>query len=120
MGTAKADSIRDISMRAKMEQAYDRLLALLGIESGNESRKTSRIIKEAIRAFAADCEKPALWCYGEHTRMLMTDYVFEMKNVKYIIDEFCTGDGGFEIIRSKEIEEKEIDGIIISSFKYRK
>nr|WP_300813274.1 sulfatase-like hydrolase/transferase [uncultured Acetatifactor sp.] len=120
MGTAKADNIKYTPVRTKMEQAYGQLLALLGMEDGNKSRKTSRIIKETIGAFADSCENPALWCYGEHTRMLMTDYVFEMKKVRYIIDEFCAGDGGFEIIRSGEIEEKEIDGIIISSFKYRK
>lgn len=120
MEAAKADSIKDIPMRTKMEQAYGQLLVLLGMENGNESRKTSRIIKEVIGAFVSSCENPALWCYGEHTRMLMTDYVFEMKKVRYIIDEFCTGDGGFEIIRSGEVEDKKIDGIIISSFKYRK
>ena len=95
MGTAKADNIKYTPVRTKMEQAYGQLLALLGMEDGNKSRKTSRIIKETIGAFADSCENPALWCYGEHTRMLMTDYVFEMKKVRYIIDEFCAGDGGF-------------------------
>ncbi|MCR2045725.1 hypothetical protein NSB25_00290 [Acetatifactor muris] len=67
-----------------------------------------------------NCKIPALWCYGEHTRMLMTDYIFEMRRVKYIIDEFYTGDSGFEVITSEKIGEKEIDGIIISTYKYRK
>ncbi|GFI17394.1 hypothetical protein IMSAGC009_02565 [Lachnospiraceae bacterium] len=109
-------------MREQMEQAYESLLKLVGIEMENNKNRTGIIIKNAISDFVHKCKNPAVWCYGIHTHMLMADYIFEMKNVKYIVDEFCTDEsgGGFEIIRSSKIDEKSIDGIIISTFKYRK
>lgn len=109
-------------MREQMEQAYESLLKLVGIEMGNNKNRTGIIIKNAISDFVHKCKTPAIWCYGIHTHMLMADYIFEMKKVKYIVDEFCTEEsgGGFEIIRSSKIGEKSIDGIIISTFKYRR
>lgn len=78
-------------------------------------------IKNLLEEFMQKCQNPAIWCYGNHTKMLMTDFIFECKNVKYIIDEKYknVSSNGFEIISKKDIYNKKIDGIIISSYKYK-
>lgn len=108
-------------MRQEMQTAYAELLKLAGIEQRDTAQNMNYIIKKALADFVKSCRCPAIWAYGVHTRMLMADYIFEMKPVKYIIDEFRTEDaGGYTMIRSSEIPDTNIDGIIISSFKYRK
>ena len=107
-------------MRQEMQTAYAELLKLAGIERRDTAQNINYIIKKALSDFVKSCRCPAIWAYGIHTRMLMADYIFEMKPVKYIIDEFRTEDaGGYVMIRSREIPDTKIDGIIISSFKYR-
>lgn len=108
-------------MCQEMLAAYAKLLELAGMEQQYPTRNLNRIIKKVLSDFVKDCQCPAIWAYGIHTRMLMADYIFELKPVKYIIDEFRMEDaGGYAMIRSGEISDKRIDGIIISSFKYRK
>lgn len=79
------------------------------------------IIKKAVSEFVERCDTPAIWCYGTHTKMLMADFIFELKKVHYIIDNgIGNGTGsGFEIISEGRIAEKKIDGIIISSRIYK-
>lgn len=86
-----------------------------------EQANISQVIKKALAEFTAGCSLPALWCYGEHTKMLMVDFVFEIKNVRYIIDRNRkdSTEGGFQIISEDEICKYGIDGIVISTFQYR-
>ena len=53
--------------------------------------------------------------------MLMMDFIYEMKNVKIIIDtaEKSAVNNGFHIIMPDQIERYKIDGIIISSYVYK-
>ena len=53
--------------------------------------------------------------------MMMADFMFEMKQVKTVIDSKYAGalESGFSIITEEEIEANKIDGIIISSFIYK-
>ena len=108
-------------MRKEMEGAYAELRSLAGVEPEQAEQRINHIIKQALSDFVKSCRCPAIWAYGGHTRMLMADYIFEMKPVRFIIDEFRakTDAGGFTMIHSDEIEDKQIDGIIISSFRYR-
>ena len=57
-------------------------------------------IRESLTGFLSRCATPAVWCYGSHTRMLMADFIFEMKKVKFIIDgKYEQADaGGFCVI----------------------
>lgn len=113
-------NIKKTTLKTQMEQSYDELLSLFNMEAKGKRKEFGIIIRRAIDEFVRSCQTPAIWCYGEHTRMLMTDYIFELKPVRYIIDERYAGTGiGFEVIRSESMEEKHIDGIIISTFKYR-
>ncbi|MCM1121518.1 MAG: hypothetical protein NC416_02935 [Eubacterium sp.] len=51
----------------------------------------------------------------------MSDFMYELKNVKYIVDNYAdkTVDNGFKLIRDGELENLGIDAVIISSFKFK-
>ena len=112
----------DIELKEKLSNQYQQLINKYGFEEGFDGIEMNLEIKEGLSNFLKECNNPAIWCYGQHTKMLMADFVFEMKSVKYIVDENYKSQkvDGFNIIRSEDIKRKRIDGIVISSFKYRK
>lgn len=105
-----------------LEEKYNELISEYGFKVKNDTESISFMIRDALTMFASDCSKMAIWCYGEHTKMLMADFMNELKSVKFIIDEHAenfSDDSGFKVIHSKDLGKYAIDGIIISSFKYR-
>lgn len=108
-------------MKNQLENKYHALTQYFGICDEVFGKKINRLIKETLHQFVNGCKIPAIWCYGKHTRMLMADFIFEMKGVQLIIDENHKGEArsGFLIIGQEQIRENKIDGIIISSFKYK-
>ena len=104
-----------------LKEKYSEITKMLNIDNQASAEKINLIIKKSLENFTRSCQNPAIWCYGKHTKMLMVDYIYEMKNVKYIIDNNVVAESqsGFCIIRQDEIKERKIDGIIISSFKFR-
>lgn len=109
-------------MRELLKHKYEELQEMCGDALQDSSDNINFIIRRSLNRFLGECEQPAVWCYGHHTKMLMADFMFELKKVHYIIDNgIKSGAGsGFELITEGEIEEKGIDGIIISSKLYRK
>lgn len=109
-------------MRELLKRKYEELQEMCGDALQNSSDNINFIIRKSLNRFLSECEQPAIWCYGHHTKMLMADFMFELKKVRYIIDNgIKSGAGsGFELITEGEIKEKGIDGIIISSKLYRK
>lgn len=109
-------------MRELLKRKYEELQEMCGDALQNSSDNINFIIRRSLNRFLSECEQPAIWCYGHHTKMLMADFMFELKKVRYIIDNgIKSGAGsGFELITEGEIKEKGIDGIIISSKLYRK
>lgn len=111
-------------MQEKIVELYNSIMQECGMEVEDDSahKGTYAAIKEYLRKFTESCQNPAIWCYGNHTKMLMADFIFELKKVKYIIDNNLKNASaeGFEFIGEEKVREKEIDGIIISSYKYRK
>lgn len=107
-------------IREMLETKYMELQQELGTTANHKN--IAWILKQAISSFTQQCKNPAVWCYGKHTKMLMADFMFELKKVHYIIDNGIEAgrQGGFEIIGESQLEEKDIDGIIISSRIYRK
>ncbi len=81
----------------------------------------SPYISRYITSFMKTHKRVAIYCYGRHTHMLMIDYIFELKSVVAIIDNYKneSEENGFRIIKDKDIEREKIDGIIISSFVHR-
>lgn len=83
----------------------------------------NKIIKESIINFMKTHNRVAIYGNGLHTEMLMVDFVFELKNVKYIIDNYYSAgnsiSNGYTIIREAELDKHKIDGVILSSYYYR-
>lgn len=103
-------------------EKYSSLMQKYGYKDNSYNGEINTIIRKSISSFVSKCSKAAIWCYGKHTKMLMADFVFELKSIKLIIDEKLKDqeDSGFKFIGSDEIISLEVDGIIISSYKYRK
>ncbi len=78
------------------------------------------VIRESITGFTSSHHNVAIYCNGYHTKMLMADFIFELKDVKTIVDNYCDKGNaeGFEIITADEMESRGIDGVIISSYDY--
>lgn len=108
-------------MKELLKERYKELLWMFQITDPEDDRNSKLIIQNVIDLFMKRCKKPAIWCYGYHTKMLMADFMFELKKVKYIIDNNVKHQikSGFEIIQENQIQEKQIDGIIISTWIYR-
>ncbi|MDE7177478.1 MAG: hypothetical protein K2O59_06640 [Lachnospiraceae bacterium] len=105
-----------------IEEKYKHVLSEYGFTELNSAVNVNYLVKDALASYVSSCKKPALWCYGRHTKMLMADFMSELRSVKYIIDERADeykGDSGFQVINKREIIDNEIDGIIISSYKFR-
>ena len=75
-------------MQEKIVELYNSIMQECGMEVEKDSahKGTYAAIKEYLRKFTESCQNPAIWCYGNHTKMLMADFIFELKKVKYIID----------------------------------
>lgn len=108
-------------MKEYLIEQYNNLLHKYNFSTQEFDQKINSIIRVRIKEFVDSCDVPAIWCYGKHTRMLMADFMFEMRKVRYIIDANFAGEteSGFEVIRKEQIEQFHIDGIIISSFVYK-
>ncbi len=108
-------------MRELLKEKYNELEKLCRLDTSMAYADIAVILREAICNFMEQCSRPAIWCYGMHTKMLMADFMFELKKVRFIIDNGIESgeESGFEIIDESRIVEKQIDGIIISSRIYR-
>ena len=109
-------------MQSKIEQKYNNLFEKYLLEKPLEAKKVNLIIKKSIQDFLAEAKNPSIYCYGGHTKMLMADFIYELKPIKYIIDNYTTSSDntGYKFIKDDEIEDQKIDSVIISSFKFRK
>lgn len=108
-------------MREKLEQKYESLFRNYNFERPIQSHSISAIIKNSLREFLENSKNPAIYCNGGHTKIFMSDFMFELKKVKFIVDNYAeiSDDNGFKLIRDDEIEKNGIDAIIISSFKFK-
>lgn len=108
-------------MRKQLNQEYEKLFENYHLDKTIETGDICRVISKSLRTFLAECKTPAIYCYGGHTKMLMADFMCELKNVKYIVDNYSKEQEGkgFNIIQDEDLEEYGIDGVIISSFKFK-
>lgn len=104
-------------MKGLLKEEYGKLEEICGVVIHSEQKNINLIIQNALTLFLNQCEKPAIWCYGIHTKMLMADFIFCLKKVRYIIDNGIESkdDNGFKFITEHEILKNGIDGIVISS-----
>jgi len=103
-----------------LKYKYEALREYCGVKSMQEGNIYA-IIRTALSSFTDRCDNPAIWCCGRHTKMLMSDFIYELKKVRYIIDNKAENmeGSGFEIINEDGIRDKGIDGIIVSSYVYK-
>lgn len=110
-------------MRTELENKYDQLFTKYNIEKPLDAKTINSAIKSSLKDFLKNVNNPAIYCYGGHTKMLMADFIFELKKVKIIIDNYnyeaSSGEEGFKFICDDDIETSKIDAIVISSFKFR-
>ncbi len=104
-----------------LQEKYSALQKKFNFGFSQSNEGINAVIKNSICKFVERCNRPAIWCYGKHTKMLMTDFMFELKKVHYIIDNGIQNrdESGFEIIDENGIRDKQIDGIIVSSWIYK-
>lgn len=110
------------SIGKELEKQYYNLFEKYQLEQPLNSQNIISIIRQSLHNFLLDAEKPAIYCNGGHTKMLMADFVYELKKVKYIVDNYAQvkENKGFVLIRDDDIEVYGIDKIILSSYKFRK
>ncbi len=108
-------------MKQELERRYHNLFADYGLASPMDTGDIIPIIRRSLSAFLRDAKRPAIYCNGGHTKMLMAGFMYELRNVKHIVDNYapCAQEGGFALIRDDEIEAQGIDAIVLSSYKFR-
>ena len=108
-------------MRRELESRYSSLFTDYGLEQPLDGKNVSVVIRQSLNGFLQEVKKPAVYCNGGHTKMLMADFMYEMKKVRYIVDNYAVPeeDNGFILIKDEEIEEEGIDAIILSTYKFR-
>lgn len=108
-------------MKQELERRYDELFIKYDLERPLDAQNISSIIRESLHTFLQNAKKPAIYCNGGHTKMLMADFIHELKGVKYIVDNYMPPEEekGFCLIQDQEIEQLGIDAIVLSSYKFR-
>lgn len=108
-------------MHEMLIKMYQRVLNEYGFEKPLDAKQITCAIKKMLNEFLSDSKTPAIYGYGGHTKMLMSDFMFELKKVRIIVEEYGKQEtkNGFFIIRDDDIETKGVDAIIISSYKFR-
>ncbi|WP_027407432.1 hypothetical protein [Anaerovibrio sp. RM50] len=103
----------------QLEDYYNDLLNKYDFEKPLEAGRIGRIIHEELEKFLCDAKNPAIYCNGKHTKNLLSDFVFELRKVKIIIDNYAQGGGsGYKIITKDDIKAEHVDAIVVSSYNY--
>lgn len=103
-------------MYSSLSEKYQNLIKKYNIDKIIINEKKSYNGTVILRSFMQSHKQVAIYGYGALTKRLMSDFVFELKNVKYIIDDDISDeDSGYTIISESEINNYEIDGIILCS-----
>lgn len=107
-------------IKNSLTEKYAELCSAWGVSIPKET-EVNYIVKESLATFVSKCKNPAIWGNGNHTKMIMADFVYELRRVKYIVDNISEENKceGYYLIGENQIKSSGIDGIIISSFRYR-
>ncbi len=109
-------------LRYRLEEKYNELFLKYGLERPLDARKVNCVIRNSLNSFLQNAKTPAIYCNGGHTQMLMADFMYDLKKIKYLVDNYALSEGGrgFHLIRDEELEEKKIDAVILSTYKFRR
>ena len=105
-------------MRELLEKKYKIIFEKYDLPHPIDARNITITIKNLIIEFLKDAKNPAIYCNGGHTKMLMSDFMYELKSVKIIIDNYADNkdSGGFKCIADKDIEDYNVDAVITVSY----
>ena len=108
-------------MKEILKKKYDKLFDTYGFERPIEVKNINSIIRCSLQDFVGRHNNIAIYCNGGHTKMLMADFMFELKTVKFIVDNYSntSNETGFCLIKDADIEKRSIDAVIISSYKHK-
>lgn len=108
-------------MKAALERQYESLFETYKFDRPDNTHMIYQILKYSLVDFIKSCRKVAIYCNGGHTKMLMSDFAFELKGVNCIVDNYTDEavESGFLLLKDEEMEQHGIDGVIISSYKYK-
>ena len=98
-------------MRELLEKKYKIIFEKYDLPHPIDARNITITIKNLIIEFLKDAKNPAIYCNGGHTKMLMSDYMYEKKSEKIIIDKYNDNNVFVGIISN---DEKNIDDYKIS------
>lgn len=104
-----------------LQEAYDSLLQKHNLDIVEGHENISTVMRDSINDFMNAHKRVGIYCYGAHTKALMAEYIFELRNIVCIIDNgnIDAGTQGYVLINDDEIDSMNIDGIIISSYLYK-
>lgn len=104
-----------------LQEEYKILLQKHNMEIMDEHENISTVLRDLLSHFMSTHKRVAVYCYGAHTRALMAEYIFELRNIVCIVDNgnVEVKNKGFTVIQDQEIEGMRIDGVIISSYRYK-
>ncbi len=104
-----------------LQEAYESLLQKHNIDIVEGHENISTVMRDSINDFMNAHKRVAIYCYGAHTKALMVDYVYELRNIVCMIDNgnIDAEKQGYVVIKDEEIDSMNIDGIIISSYLYK-
>ncbi len=102
-----------------LKEKYKYIRTQMGLDEESKDTDLNFHIREILKSFMQIHKKVAVYCYGQHTQMLFTDFIAELRDVVCIIDNGNVNvESDFQIIKDADIEKYELDGIVISSFRY--
>lgn len=108
----------------ELKKRYENLFAKYCLEPPMDAGNVSLVIKQSLRDFLEHAKNPGIYCNGGHTKMLMTDFMYELKKVRYIIDNYAQAEeeNGFILLKDQEdmLEKNGIDAVILSTYKFRR
>ena len=107
-------------LNTALPEAFKDIISKYGFNNVIYAPQILSAIRGALTDFMSRHDIVAIYCNGYHTKMLMADFIFELKDVKIIIDNYKGEESseGFKIITAKEMRANNVDGVIISSFDY--
>ena len=72
------------------------------------------VFTSILISFLKQHQKVAIYGYDEFARTFIGEFIFELKNVKYLIDDNVSNeDSGYTVISESEINKYDIDGIVL-------
>ena len=103
-----------------LKKQYDNLINLLGMKSESGYNNVNFLLRDMLKEFMKSHKRVGIYCYGEHTQMLMADFIADIREAVCVIDNGnVSDDSEFVIIRDSDIKDYNLDGVIVSTFKLR-